>query len=111
VGFQPVGDGSQTRALRSENHQNGESNRDGASRTLGASDNLPAPRSNVDAGHGLVMSSKLVLQCKAVSGAIVKLDAGVTSDSKQVPIGAEGVVGDGLMEQQIDFGGGHDDDD
>jgi hypothetical protein len=84
---------------------------DGASRTLRASDNLPATRSNVDAGHSLVMSGKLIQQGEAVSRAIVKLDAGVASDSKQASIGAEGVVGDGLMEQQIDFGGRHDDDD
>jgi hypothetical protein len=83
---------------------------DGASRTLRASDNLPATRGNVDAGHGLVVSGKLILQCEAVSRTVVKLDAGVTSDSKQASIGAEGVVGNGLMEQQIDFGGRHYDD-
>lgn len=76
---------------------------------LRAGDNLPALGSDVNAGHGLVVSSELILQSKAISRASVKLDAGVPRNGKQVAISAERVVRDGLVEKQVDFGDGHDD--
>ena len=76
------------------------------SHTLRACDNLAGHGRNVDAGDRLVVAGKLVLQNEPAGRATVQLHAAVAGHGQLAAIRAERVVGDRLVEQQVDVGGG-----
>jgi hypothetical protein len=80
-----------------------------APHTLRTRDDLARLRGDIHAGNSLVMPGKLILQREALSGASVQLHSRIASYGEARAIGIEGVVGDGLVEQKVDFWGGHDD--
>jgi hypothetical protein len=51
---------------------------------------------------------ELVLELKSSSGAFIELDAGISRYSQGLPIRREGVVCNRVMEEMVDFRGGHD---
>lgn len=53
------------------------------------------------------MSLELVLQSESLSTTSVKLDVVLTSHCKEGTIRIEGVVGDRLVEEEVDFWGSH----
>lgn len=77
--------------------------------TLGTGNNPSALRSNVYTCHGLVMSDELLLELEAVVPVRVQLDLGIAGHREEGPVCAEGVVRDGLVEEEVHFGGYHDD--
>jgi hypothetical protein len=54
------------------------------------------------------MSLKFVLKCEIVSRLAIQLDSDVASNCKCLAVGGEGMVGNGMMEQVVDFWTGHD---
>ena len=54
------------------------------------------------------MSLKFVLKYEIVSRLSIQLDSDVASDCKCLAVGREGMVGNGMMEQVVDFWTGHD---
>lgn len=72
--------------------------------TLGAGDDLARVGRNVDGGYGLVVADELVDGGEAIAGALVELDLVFAGDGKLGAVGGEGVVGDGLVEEEVGFG-------
>jgi len=75
--------------------------------TLRASDNPAGHRRNIHRSDGLVMPLELILKGEPLSATGVQLDVVLTSHCKEGTIRIEGVVGDGLMEEEVDFWGSH----
>lgn len=74
---------------------------------LRAGHNAAAVRGDVDAGNELVMATELILQAVLVSLLGVQLDVVGAGDGEGAAVGREGVVGDGSVEEVVDFGSGH----
>jgi hypothetical protein len=72
-------------------------------RTLGARHNHATIRGNVDSSNGLIMSLEFVLKCEIASGPAVELDIDVPSNRECLPVSGEGVVGDWVVEQVVNF--------
>jgi hypothetical protein len=64
-------------------------------------------RSNIDASDRLVMSLELILKSKVASRPSVELDVDIPRNRKCLPVGGEGVVGDGVVEEVMNFRAGH----
>lgn len=75
---------------------------------LRAGDNLARVGGNVDSGDELVVAAQLVVEGEARAIGRVQLDRVVSGDSQRVAIGREGMVGDGVVEEVVYLGGGHD---
>lgn len=75
--------------------------------TLGAGHDTPGVGGDVDRGDGFVVTNKLVDRGESLSGALVKLDLVLAGDGELLAVGGEGVVGDGLVEEEVGFGSGH----
>ena len=75
--------------------------------TLRACHDHAAMRSYINASDGLVMSLELILKCKLAARPIVKLDVIVSGDCKCLPVSREGMVGDGMVEEMMDFWASH----
>ena len=72
-----------------------------------ASDDAPAVGSNVHAGDGFVVPFQLVLELEGIAHLPVELDGRVPSYGKGLVVRRERVVGNGVVEQVVDFGGSH----
>lgn len=75
--------------------------------TLRASDNSSAVQSNVHTGDRLIMTLQLVFQLKSSPGSSIELNSGVSCNSQRLLVSREGVVGDGMVEEVVDFWSGH----
>jgi hypothetical protein len=64
-------------------------------------------RGNVDASDRLVMSLELILKCEVASGPSVELDVDISRNCKCLPVGGEGMVGDWVVEEVVNFRTGH----
>ena len=76
--------------------------------TLRAGDDAAALRRDVHAGHGLVVALELILERELGAAPLVELDVVVARDDQRLPVGREGVVGDRVVEEKVDFRSGHD---
>lgn len=74
-----------------------------ASRTLGTGDNLSGVWSNVDGGDCLVVSFKGGKRGELGSVSLVELDGIVPSDSESLAVGAERMVQNWLVKEEVDF--------
>lgn len=75
--------------------------------TLRASHNTPGAQRNVHARHRLIVSLQLILELPSVPGPSIELNASVPCDSQGIFVGREGMVGDGIVEEMVNFGSGH----
>lgn len=75
--------------------------------TLRARDNAAGVWRNVEAGDSLVMPLQLVLQPEGISSLAVQFDGRVSCDGQGRPVGGEGVVGDGVVEEVVDLWRSH----
>jgi hypothetical protein len=64
-------------------------------------------RGNVDASDCFVMSLEFILKCEVASRPSVELDVSISCNRKCLPVGGEGVVGDWVMEEMVNFRTGH----
>jgi hypothetical protein len=64
-------------------------------------------RGNIDASDRLVMSLELILKCEVASGPSVELDVDISRNCKCLPVGGEGMVGDRVVEEVVNFRTGH----
>lgn len=71
--------------------------------TLRASHNLPASGGDIDRSDGLIVSLQHVLNRKVISGPLVKLDIAVSCHGQGLSVCGEGVIGDRMMEEQMNF--------
>ncbi len=76
-------------------------------RTLRARDNATTVGSNVDTGDSLIVPLELILQLKGIAHLAIELNARVASDSEGGLVSREGVIGNGAMEQMVNFGTCH----
>ena len=76
---------------------------------LRACDNAPTVRGNINTSDCLVVALERVLQLKSAANLAIELDRSIPSDSQGRLIGRKGVVGDGVVEEVVNFGGAHDD--
>lgn len=76
-------------------------------RTLRASDNHATVGGNVNTSHGLVMALEFILEDKFGSGFLVELDIVVSCNSKGLAIGGEGMVGNRVVKEVMNFGTRH----
>lgn len=74
---------------------------------LRAGHNAPAVGSNVDTRDSFVVALELILQLVGIADLAVKLNSGVASDGEDGMISRERVVGDGVVEEVVNFGSGH----
>lgn len=75
--------------------------------TLRARHDLAALGCDVDTCDGLVVAGQLILQRVLVARALVQIDNVLTGDGEGLAVGGEGVVRDGVVEEVVDFWGGH----
>ena len=75
--------------------------------TLSTSHNPPTFGSDIHTGDSLVMPLELIFECETGIFALVQLDGSVTRDCEEGAVGGEGVVADGLVEEEVDFRVGH----
>lgn len=76
-------------------------------RTLRAGNNAAAVRGNVDTGDRLVVALQNVCQLESISSLAVQLDGRVPGNSQSCVVGRERVVGNGVVEQVVNFGSSH----
>lgn len=69
--------------------------------------NLAGIGRNVDACHRLVMSLELIAQLELVARPLIQVHCVLAGDGEGLPVGGEGVVGDGVVEEVVDFRGCH----
>lgn len=75
--------------------------------TLRAGHNSSRTQSNINAGDHLVMSLQLILELKSIASSSIKLNVGVSCHGQRLLVGREGVVGDGVVEEVVNFGSCH----
>jgi len=75
--------------------------------TLRASHNHAAMRRNIDTGHRLVMAFEFILEREFRAGSVIQFDIVVSCNGQRLSICGEGMVGDGMMEEVVDFGSRH----
>lgn len=71
------------------------------------SDDHAVVGSNVDARDRLVMALEFIFQDELGAGPFVEFDIAVSCDCEGLPVGGEGVVGNGMVEEVVDFWTGH----
>lgn len=76
--------------------------------TLGTGNNSPTLRRNIHARHSLIVSDELLLEFETIVPMRVQLDLGIAGHGKEGPVRAEGVVCNGLVEEEVYFRGYHD---
>jgi len=72
--------------------------------TLRASNDLPGNRGDINTGDSLVMPSQFILKGESRPRAFVELNFSIPRYSQERPIRTEGVVGNGLMKEGVNFG-------
>jgi len=75
--------------------------------TLRASNDLPSIRGDINTSDSLIMPSQFILKGKTRPRAFVELNFSIPRYSQERPVRTEGVVGNGLMKEGVNFG--HDD--
>lgn len=76
--------------------------------TLRTGNNPPALRGNIHTRHSLIMPDEFLLELETAIFMGVQFDLGIAGHGEEGPVRAEGVVCDGLMEEEMYFGGCHD---
>ena len=76
-------------------------------RTLRTSHDPATLRRNVDSSDSLVVTTKLVYELEVIARLAVQLDVVVAGDSDSLAITGEGVVGNGSVEEVVNFWAGH----
>jgi hypothetical protein len=76
-------------------------------RTLGACYNLARVGSNVNSSDQLIMPAQLVLELKARASTRIELDIIVAGNGQSLAVGREGMIGNGVVEEVVDFGRCH----
>lgn len=76
--------------------------------TLGTGNNSPALRGNIHTRHSLIMPDEFFLEFETVISMCVQFNFGIARYCKEGSVCAEGVVRDGLVEEEVYFGGYHD---
>lgn len=72
------------------------------------SNNLPALRGNIHTRHSLIMPDELFLELETVIPMRVQLNFGIAGHGEEGSVRTEGVVRNGLVEEQVYFRGYHD---
>mgnify|MGYP003636764515 FL=1 len=75
--------------------------------TLRASDNSSTIQSNIDTGDRLIVTLQLIFQLESIPCSSVELDTCVSCHGQGLLICGEGVVGDWVMEQGVNFWSSH----
>ena len=75
--------------------------------TLRASHDLAGVGSNINTSDSLVMSSQLILKLESAARFRVQVDVVLASYSQRLTVGREGVVRNWVMEEVVNFRGGH----
>lgn len=76
-------------------------------RTLRAGHNSPAVQRNIYTRDQFIMTLQFVLELKSTSCSSVKLDAGVSGNSKSLLVSGEGMIRDWVVKEMMDFWRGH----
>lgn len=71
--------------------------------TLRASNNPATVQSNIHTGDSLIMAFELILELETIAGSSIKFNTGVSCYSQCLLVGREGVVGDGMVEEMVNF--------
>ncbi len=74
---------------------------------LGTGDDAAGAGSDVDTGDGLVVTLELVLQLEGRTNSSIEFDRRILGNGESVAIGREGVVGNGAVEELVNFGSSH----
>ena len=72
--------------------------------TLRASNDLPSIRGDINTGDSLVMTGQFILKGESRPRAFVELNFSIPRYGQERPIRTEGVVGNGLMKEGVNFG-------
>ena len=75
--------------------------------TLRTRDDSPSCWRNIDACNRLFMTFQFMLKSELASRPIVELDVVISCDCQHLPVGGEGMVGNGIMEKVMDFRRSH----
>lgn len=76
-------------------------------RTLRARNNATAVRGNIDTGDRLIVTLQHICQLESISSLAVQLNGRVAGNSQSCVVGRERVVGNGVVEQVVNFGSSH----
>ncbi len=75
--------------------------------TLGTCDNSAAARSDINTSYGFIVALQLILQLERIADFTIQLEGRVLGHSERLAIGGEGVVGNGAVEEMVNFWGSH----
>jgi hypothetical protein len=53
------------------------------------------------------MTLQFILELESIACSSVELNAGILGNRKGLPVGREGMISDGVVEEVVDFWGGH----
>jgi hypothetical protein len=81
---------------------------DSSELTLRASHNLAGVRCNVYTGNRLVVTCQLILELISAASLLEQVDVVLAGYGKRLAVGGEGMVRNGMVEEVVDFGAGHD---
>ena len=76
-------------------------------RTLRACNNAARVRCNVDTRDQLIVALQLVLELEGIADLAIQLDGRIPGNRNGLAISGEGMVGDGVVEEMVDFGSSH----
>lgn len=75
---------------------------------MGTGNNPPALWGNIHTCHSLIMPDEFLLEFETIISMCVQFDLGIARHCEEGPVCAEGVIRDGLVEEEMYFGGYHD---
>jgi len=81
---------------------------DSSELTLRASHNLARVGCNVYTGNCLVVTRELILELVSAARLLEEVDVVLSGYSERLAVGGEGMVRNGMVEEVVDFGAGHD---
>jgi hypothetical protein len=81
---------------------------DSSELTLRASHNLAGVGCNVYTGNRLVVTCQLILELISAASLLEQVDVVLAGYGKRLAVGGEGMVRNGMVEEVVDFGAGHD---
>jgi hypothetical protein len=76
--------------------------------TLRACHNLPRIGRNIHTGNRLVVPRQLILELVPAARLLEEVDVVLAGYGERLAVGREGVVRNGMVEEVVDFGAGHD---
>lgn len=75
--------------------------------TLRAGHDLAGVGSNINSRDRLVVSSQFILKLETTARLRIQVDVVVASYSQRLAVGGEGMVGNWVVKEVVDFGGSH----